>query len=107
MWQQGESPCPGAEPGATVWMTRGIVRRKRAGFQAAKPHKRDLLRSGIVKDAYNMLVNYRNRLEDDGKAEVAEHVSNTSKLLWIHCLNEKAPWSGEPACDNPGFKEEA
>lgn len=59
-----------------------------------------------VKDAYNMLVNYRKRLEDEGDAEAAERVENTYKMLWVHCLNEKAPWSGAPACDNPGFKEE-
>lgn len=59
-----------------------------------------------VKDAYNMLVNFRNLLEDEGKMEAAERVENTYKMLWVHCLNEKAPWSGAPACDNPGFLEE-
>ena len=68
--------------------------------------KKSKVHDKVVKDAYNMLVNYRNRLEDDGKAEAAEYVSNISKLLWIHCLNERAPWSGEPACDNPVFKKE-
>lgn len=60
----------------------------------------------VVRDAYNMLVSYRKRLEDAGEAEIAERVSNTYKLLWVNCLNEKPPWSGEPACDNPGFKDE-
>lgn len=58
-----------------------------------------------VKDAYNLLVNYRNRLEEEGKAEAAERVENAYKMLWVQCLNEKAPWHGEPACDNPGFGE--
>lgn len=58
-----------------------------------------------VKDAYNMLVSYRRLLEDEGKTETAERVENIYKMLWVHCLNEKAPWHGEPAYDNPGFKE--
>lgn len=58
-----------------------------------------------VKDAYNTLVSYRRLLEDEGKKETAERVENIYKMLWVHCLNEKAPWHGEPACDNPGFKE--
>lgn len=68
--------------------------------------KKSKVHDKVVKDAYNMLVNYRKRLEDDGETEVAERVGNTYKLLWVNCLNEKAPWSSEPACDNPGFKEE-
>lgn len=58
-----------------------------------------------VKDAYNMLVNYRRMLEDNGELNAAMHIENIYKMLWVQCLNEKAPWSGEPACDNPGFKE--
>lgn len=67
--------------------------------------KKSKIYDKVVKDAYNMLVNYRRHLEDEGKGEAAERVENTYKMLWVQCLNEKAPWSGEPACDNPGFKE--
>lgn len=59
-----------------------------------------------VKDAYNMLVTYRRKLEGEGKLEDAMRIENIYKMLWIQCLNENAPWSGEPACDNPGFKED-
>lgn len=56
-----------------------------------------------VKDAYSALVCYRRTLEDDGKIEDAALVESIYKMLWAQCLNENAPWSGEPACDNPGL----
>ena len=45
-----------------------------------------------VKRAYNMLVQYRNLLEDAGKDEYAEQVKDTYQQLWCEALNEKAPW---------------
>lgn len=65
--------------------------------------KKSKLHDKAVKDAYNALVSYRRMLEDDGKIEDAALTEIIYKTLWVQCLNEKAPWSGEPACDNPGF----
>lgn len=46
----------------------------------------------IVKEAYNLLVQYRKNLEEKGDFELANQVEETSHQLWCECLNERAPW---------------
>lgn len=46
-----------------------------------------------IKTAYNLLVQYRKSLEDDGSDEYAELVEDAYKQLWCEALNEKAPWT--------------
>lgn len=46
-----------------------------------------------VKRAYNMLVQYRKSLEEEGKEEYAAEVEEAYKQLWCEALNEKAPWA--------------
>lgn len=67
--------------------------------------KKNAKHDKAVKDAYCLLINYRKRLESRDEIAEAERVDNAAKLLWLMCLNEEAPWSGEPACDNPGLTE--
>lgn len=45
-----------------------------------------------VKEAYNLLVNYR-KLVEDKNTEYAVRIENAYKQLWCECLNEAHPWA--------------
>lgn len=64
--------------------------------------KKSRLYEKTVKNAYNLLVNFRRRLEEEGDDEAAAEVENAYKMLWTECLNEEPPWNGEPAVER-GF----
>ena len=44
-----------------------------------------------VKNAYNLLVTFRKRVEDEDP-KFAEEIEEAYKQLWCECINERAPW---------------
>lgn len=46
----------------------------------------------VVKEAYCLLVSFRNIIEDEGDSDYAERIEEAYKQLWCECLNEPAPW---------------
>jgi len=45
-----------------------------------------------VKDAYNVLVTFRKRLEERNEYDFAKDVESIYKNLWCECLDEEHPW---------------